>query len=159
MTPKLNLPGKYTNDPGTYVLLANLAATIELQIGSLGTFVFPQGYYLYFGSALNGLNGRIARHLRSEKKLHWHIDYLLDHASIEEVWGVRSEEKLECLWAREALALRGCKIFAGNFGSSDCRCRSHLLFFKHRPSLRSLNRALKTQQKVHVFPGPIFPMR
>ncbi len=39
-------------------------------IGKLGTHVFPSGYYIYAGSVLRGLNGRLKRHLMAEKLLH-----------------------------------------------------------------------------------------
>jgi Uri superfamily endonuclease len=102
----------------------------EIVIGKLGRFTFPAGHYLYFGSAMNGLHARISRHLRSDKKLHWHIDYFLQKATIVDIWYVESEERIECQLYLEALRLPGAVVPVKGFGSSDCRCTSHLLYFK-----------------------------
>ena len=61
---------------GTYALVITIPHPLRLQVGRLGDIVFPEGYWLYFGSALNGLEARLRRHLRHDKKLHWHVDYL-----------------------------------------------------------------------------------
>jgi len=42
-----------------------------------GQIPFPAGWYVYTGSARNGLAQRVGRHLRHNKRKHWHIDYLL----------------------------------------------------------------------------------
>ena len=54
----------------------------------------------------------MARHLRAEKCLHWHIDYLLGSkcARVEQVWAVESVERLECKWARQAMRWPGARI-------------------------------------------------
>ena len=111
---------------GSYILVLDLAEDVHLTVGRLGTFTFPAGLYLYCGSALNGLEARIHRHLSRDKKLHWHIDYLTKVATIVEVWWVVSEERLECRWAK-AITKQGGEVVAGGFGSSDCRCATHLL--------------------------------
>lgn len=86
------------------------------------------GYYLYFGSALNGLNSRIARHIRQDKKLHWHIDTLTAVAQVVQVWYVVDTRRWECAWAKAASCIPGVVMPARGFGSSDCRCPSHLLY-------------------------------
>ena len=60
--------------PGTYMLVLRLPKRRRLAVGRLGDFEFPAGYYLYAGSAQGGLRGRVLRHLRADKKRHWHID-------------------------------------------------------------------------------------
>ena len=112
---------------GSYVLVIDLEQDTRLTVGRLGTFDFPAGRYLYLGSALNGLEGRVRRHLRRDKKLHWHVDYLTTAADVSEVWWAISEERLECRWAEAALA-RGGQVVAPGFGSSDCRCPTHLVY-------------------------------
>ncbi len=52
-------------------------------VGRLGKREFDAGLYVYTGSALNSLPGRVGRHLRKLKKKHWHIDYLIADASVE----------------------------------------------------------------------------
>jgi Uri superfamily endonuclease len=114
---------------GTYTLVIHLARAQTIRIGALGAFKFPRGKYLYIGSAMNGLAQRIARHLRRpNKKLHWHIDYLLVHAQIKEVWTHQGDERFECTWAQAALAMPGARVIAPRFGASDCNCSTHLIF-------------------------------
>jgi Uri superfamily endonuclease len=115
--------------PGSYLLLLDLAAPTRLMVGRLGTFDFPAGRYAYAGSArgAGGLRARVARHLRSEKRLHWHVDYLAARAPVVEVWYVESIERLECAWAARLSALSGASVPVEGFGSSDCGCRAHLV--------------------------------
>lgn len=117
-------------DKGTYILVMKLNKPVGIAVGKLGRFIFPAGRYLYFGSAMNGLHARISRHLRKDKKLHWHIDYLLRKAMIIDVWYVESEERLECDLCQEAMKFPGATIPVKGFGSSDCKCESHLLYFR-----------------------------
>lgn len=112
---------------GTYTLLLENTAPVEIQIGALGKIEFEKGSYAYVGSALNGLESRIERHLSDEKKLHWHIDYLLKRAQIKEVLYAEGEQKKECDIA-ENLANPFTSI--EGFGSSDCDCESHLFYSK-----------------------------
>jgi Uri superfamily endonuclease len=121
---------------GTYALVLHLEGNEEITVGKLGTFTFPAGYYLYVGSALGpgGLEARLARHRRRDKKLHWHIDYLLEHAQLVEVWSAASTDKLECVWAQAARKLRGAEMPVPGFGSSDCRCPSHLIYLGRKPT-------------------------
>ena len=69
-------------DGGIYNLIINLQSDTFIHVGKLGGFLFKKGYYVYTGSARKGLKARIERHARKEKTLHWHIDYLLDSATI-----------------------------------------------------------------------------
>lgn len=52
----------------TYCLLIELKSAQKIKVGKLGVFEFPQGYYIYTGSAMNNLNARIARHFSKKKK-------------------------------------------------------------------------------------------
>ncbi|MDZ4245940.1 MAG: DUF123 domain-containing protein, partial [Dehalococcoidia bacterium] len=65
---------------GIYIVLAELTKPLDLQVRSGRIFYLEQGFYAYVGSALSGLDKRIGRHLKTRKKLFWHIDYLLDRA-------------------------------------------------------------------------------
>lgn len=117
------------NQRGTYALVLYLPRAKTICIGRLGTFRFPRGYYIYVGSALNGLAARVARHLRRNKKKFWHIDYFLEYAHIREVWTHQGTERWECLWAHAALALPHARVVAPRFGASDCTCPTHLIYF------------------------------
>jgi Uri superfamily endonuclease len=119
---------------GTYALVIALERESTVAVGKLGHFAFPPGYYVYAGSARGGLPQRVGRHLRRQKRLRWHIDYLLERAEVVEVWYAPGDERRECLWAATAREMPQAHIIAPRFGSSDCRCRSHLLYFPRRPS-------------------------
>ena len=112
---------------GSYVLVLRLARRRRVTVGRLGAFDFPCGHYLYFGSAQGGLEHRVRRHLRSDKKQHWHIDFLTATAPVVEVWCVEGTDRLECVWARAALELESVTVPAPGLGSSDCACRSPLV--------------------------------
>lgn len=189
-----------------YALLIYLPHATQINVGKLGEFVFPAGFYVYVGSARRNLASRIARHRRKEKRLHWHIDYLLQHAEVKEVViykdmatyedvvsyvtpyegdtlkthtcgnalcrsketscskgtfceeiyyeddmigsckknprgshkkdtgkGSGTErsgtERGECRLAAAYARLPGAKILVPGFGSRDCRCISHLIYF------------------------------
>lgn len=115
---------------GTYVLILENHANIELEIGKLGSLGFKRGWYAYVGSALSGLEHRIGRHLRASKKVHWHIDYLLASPSVElkEVVVAETGERRECeIATRMHMHLDAIP----HFGCSDCICHSHLFFASH----------------------------
>ena len=111
---------------GSYALVIDLDKETRLDVGRLGTFEFSAGRYLYMGSALNGLEARVRRHIRREKRLRWHVDYLISVAVVSEVWYALGEERWECSWASIARE-HGGRVAAPGFGSSDCRCSAHLL--------------------------------
>lgn len=114
--------------PGTYVLIMALAAPRRVAVGRLGEIGLAPGAYLYVGSALGGLEPRLRRHLRLEKRLHWHIDYLRAAVEVVAVWYRPGRERLECAWAAVLAELPGVKRYAPGFGASDCRCPGHLLY-------------------------------
>lgn len=122
---------------GVYILAMQLGRSARLTVGHLGTFEFPEGFYLYVGSAMSGFVGRINRHLKRKKKMRWHIDYFLEVADLMwiELFETTSHED-ECRLNVSVGNLPGAKIIAPNFGSSDCRCRTHLHFFEELPAER-----------------------
>ncbi|MGC9317569.1 MAG: GIY-YIG nuclease family protein [Armatimonadota bacterium] len=118
---------------GSYVLILTLQRPATIRVGALGEVVFEAGAYAYVGSAMGGLQARIDRHLRGQKRMHWHIDYLLADAQVIDVVRVESHERLECRIASALAAqLRGVP----GFGCSDCACDSHLFFGESPASLR-----------------------
>jgi Uri superfamily endonuclease len=121
-------------------LLLRLDATQPIVVGALGELTFPQGWYLYVGSAQGpgGLRARLARHRRrGDKRLHWHIDYVRAVAALVEVW-THAGERQECAWAAAAAVLPGANVVAPRFGASDCRCPAHLFHFTQRPTADDL---------------------
>jgi Uri superfamily endonuclease len=113
---------------GTYCLIIHVSSNITIQIGKKGSFDFGKGFYVYVGSALNSLESRLKRHLSEDKKLFWHVDYLLDDLNVElvEIVFAVDNGKWECALASE-VGLEGVEI--KGFGCSDCKCLSHLFKF------------------------------
>jgi Uri superfamily endonuclease len=119
---------------GSYVLLIGLSEEQTIDIGSLKTIHFSGGCYAYVGSAMGGIESRLSHHLKGSKKPHWHIDYLLENAAINGIIICQSQNRVECTIAR-ALS-RQLDAIAG-FGSSDCKCKSHLFFAPNQEQLKS----------------------
>jgi len=120
------MPG---NPKGSYLLVARTTATQVIDIGRLGSLPIEPGFYVYSGSAFGpgGVDARVRRHLRGDKRLHWHIDYLLAVSDATRAWYVTGARR-ECEHAR-GLAEAGGKVHLTGFGASDCACASHLLYF------------------------------
>ena len=114
---------------GSYCLCINVSSDIEVSVGALGAIKFPAGSYIYVGSALNSLEPRLRRHMKTStgqhKVTHWHIDYLLrnPNASLKSIYVKRGDERLEC---RIADMVAGYGEPVPRFGCSDCKCQSHL---------------------------------
>jgi Uri superfamily endonuclease len=130
-------------DNGLYILLIRLSDTIQIEVGKLAECLFPAGFYIYIGSARRGLKARIARHWRkNEKKLHWHIDYLLAHplAQIKKVYTYPLSKGDECSLVQKLKKDKKSKVIVPGFGSSDCKkhCGSHLLYCSQLPNLKKL---------------------
>lgn len=120
---------------GTYILALTLRQPRRMDIGKLGAYAFPAGCYLYVGSALGGLRGRVNRHLRANKRIHWHIDYLTLKAPIVNVWWATGTMRRECAWVRRLTLLPEASVPAPGFGASDCRCETHLFRLPEQPEL------------------------
>jgi Uri superfamily endonuclease len=137
-------------EPGAYTLIIRLDQAISIPIGRLGTLTFRKGHYTYTGSALGGggVKGRVLRYLSSDKKEHWHIDYLLhsERAKTTSIICSLSHSSTECKISQkiEALSLKGG--FKG-FGASDCHsgCKAHLHYFPDT----SEEQLIKEVSKIH----------
>lgn len=125
MLPSLELPA----EAGTYVLWFDVRDPLPVAVGRLGEHVFQPGVLAYVGSAHGpgGLRARLGRHLRAEKKPHWHVDALTMRVQVTAIWLVRSPERLECTWARLLAGLSASSVPVTGFGASDCTCSAHLL--------------------------------
>jgi len=115
------------DDSGLYALLIELSAPASLVVGRLGRFSFQPGRYVYVGSAKANLRSRLARHWRRRKHLRWHVDYLLRRGLAVEAVTFPWRAGGECALVRSALASGLAHAPVPGFGSSDCRCRAHLL--------------------------------
>ncbi len=122
---------------GAYILLIRVEDPVSIPIGKLGDIDFKRGWYTYVGSAMGqtatSLHHRVRRHFApaTQKRLHWHVDYLLTSANCKVLGAVivRSTLKLECLLV-PVIQFMGGQPWGTRFGASDCStCASHLLFF------------------------------
>jgi len=73
---------------------------------------------------------------------HWHIDALLAHAALRQIWYRQGAERCECSWAAALAALPGVRPHVGGFGASDCRCPTHLFHCGERPQVAWLEAAV-----------------
>lgn len=133
-------------DGGTYTLII-YSDNCEIKVGSIGILNFHNGVYTYTGSALNkkfGLYNRVNRHLSYSKKLKWHIDYLLNspRVKVKALCASHSDSKFECIIASGIQNLLNAHPIIG-FGSSDCKCLSHLHFFGNVDHLKVLDMIYK----------------
>ena len=86
---------------------------------------------------------RVARHLDVSAGRHktrkWHIDYLLAVAEIIGIGKIATRDQIECEIAHSLAFNKGLTGIV-DFGSSDCRCCSHLFYAQH---LRDLEQAIQ----------------
>lgn len=124
---------------GTYVLLFRLKEVVRNRFGE---FV---GDYCYVGSAFGpgGFEARIRRHLRRSKTLRWHIDLLTTTPTFEAQALFLTRRRAECEIAR---SLSGILVGHPGFGSSDCRCPTHLFRVKDVGSLGERLRSIGLRQ-------------
>lgn len=114
--------------PGAYALVIRLETVFAAAIGALGDVVLPPGSYVYLGSANGpgGMAARVRRHLKREKRLHWHVDHLTNLGALTDIalWPGGDE----CALVEHLSAGKGITFPVPGFGSSDCRhCAAHLL--------------------------------
>ena len=126
---------------GAYILLFRLPRLTGVRIGRLGIFDLPGGRYAYVGSAMNGLKARTERHLRGKGRKHWHIDYLMGRAKGKEALLFPGGRDLECSLAAELRGNPGASEPINHFGSSDCRCHSHLFLLDEEAEATFRNKA------------------
>jgi len=119
-------------DMGSYILVYYNEKEFTHTIGSLGERRFERGYYVYVGSALRGLEKRVSRHLRKQKKQHWHLDYISPgRMKMIKSYAIRRQDRIEEKLAHRLLGI--CDDYVRGFGSSDSGAPSHFFFFKERP--------------------------
>jgi Uri superfamily endonuclease len=91
------------------------------------------GFYIYTGRANKAMEARIARHLKREKTLRWHIDQLSTHSHLAEIDYCLFElpPQMECELNQSMEHQQGFLRFIRGFGNSDCRggCIGHLVHF------------------------------
>jgi endonuclease-3 len=126
---------------GVYLLVLSLIRAKRVTVGQLRTIEFALGFYAYVGSAMGpGGFKRVARHLdvsAGRNKTHrWHIDHLSAVAEIIGISKIATGDRIECEMARN-LALNPVLTGVTGFGSSDCRCCTHLFYARHLHDLEN----------------------
>jgi sugar fermentation stimulation protein A len=131
----LEIPWDYlqqeVKDRGSYLLILRFKDKKPIEVGKLGKIMIQEGYYIYVGSAMSNLSARIKRHRQKRKKMHWHIDYLSGIADEFFSIPIRSSQRQECEIAHALSSIMSQG--ASGFGSSDCRCATHLFWTKNNP--------------------------
>ena len=133
-------------DPGTYALILRLNRSRRIRIGCLGILELQPGYYIYVGSAFGpgGLRARTGRHRKKRGPRHWHIDYLKPWVDLTEIWFTHDPVKREHQWAEALLAEADSFTPLPGFGSSDCKCPTHLVYSPSKPDPDSCLGALQS---------------
>ena len=117
---------------GSYLLILENPEDKKIQVGSLGKIAFKKGYYVYVGSALNGIDKRVRRHYSKIKNKRWHIDYISPSPmKIIRNFKIRRKDRIEDRLAYDLMKISDSRI--PKFGSSDSTLDSHLFFFKTSP--------------------------
>ncbi|UCD96055.1 MAG: GIY-YIG nuclease family protein [Candidatus Bathyarchaeota archaeon] len=130
---------------GSYILILDIKEQTQVKFRVLREQTFCPGRYAYTGSALGiystNLSHRLLRHLKGNKKKHWHIDHLLSHPNVRiaGIIAILSDQRLECKINQFIESNLGGAILVSGFGSSDCsHCRSHLLLLRNDVQTRTL---------------------
>lgn len=116
-------------DSGVYLLEIFLHKPKKIEVGALGIHTFPPGYYYYSGSAQKNLGARLKRHYSVEKKVHWHVDYLLAEGHLKKHYTWPAGKKGECRLIEYLKEELDGEFIVSDFGASDCGCESHLVYF------------------------------
>lgn len=109
----------------SYQLYIRVKTPIVIIVGKLGECHFPKGNYIYTGSAKRNIDSRVKRHLSKNKKLRWHIDYLLNNPNV-----IVEDVKLFSISECELNQSTTGRILIPKFGATDCKqkCMSHLKY-------------------------------
>ncbi|MCK5282419.1 MAG: GIY-YIG nuclease family protein [Nanoarchaeota archaeon] len=122
---------------GVYCLIIQVKKDLKIKVGALGRINFRKGNYCYVGSGQNNVEKRIKRHFSKKKKIRWHIDYLLKNPDVNvkravyKHAGKDMECKIACMFSEIEEPIK-------NFGSSDCKCSSHLFRLESLKSLKKI---------------------
>ncbi|WP_338469567.1 GIY-YIG nuclease family protein [Niallia sp. XMNu-256] len=112
-----------------YCIYLKLEEDQLIKVGKLGEYFFHKGTYIYVGSARKNMIKRIERHKKVQKKFHWHFDYLRPYGIVTKI--ITYDERLgECALAEKIRKKNNGMLPIKGFGSSDCRCLSHLIYIQ-----------------------------
>ncbi len=116
---------------GSYILILHIGGRLKTPVGALGIIDLSEGHYIYVGSGYSGIEKRISRYYslnsgrRSPYRKRWHIDYIVSRKETAVCASIAFlNRRIECEIS-SLLDGNGLEPIRG-FGSSDCRCVSHL---------------------------------
>jgi Uri superfamily endonuclease len=113
-----------------YAIYLDVKCEKIIEIGKLGNYSFKKGIYIYVGSAKRNIIARINRHQKVHKSQKWHFDYLRPHGTIIKI--ITYENSIgECPLAEKIRKMEGGVFPIKRFGSTDCRCFSHLIYLQN----------------------------
>ena len=132
---------------GTYALFLSLEEELHTEVGTLGPCTFPRGVHVYAGSAMGGLRARLARHVRREKRVHWHVDMLTTAPGCRVLGAVVFTSTVlgECDIVASLEGVEDAEVRPLHFGASDHGCRGHLVWMGGEGSGVRVARALLTE--------------
>lgn len=132
---------------GAYLLILKSQISTTIEIGKIGSMDVQKGYYFYVGSAFGpgGIKARVNRHLKHDKSLRWHIDYLRSHCLLKQVFISYSTEKQESDWVYRLLHHPSYSIAFNRFGASDSCYPSHLFYSATLATDEGISHALATE--------------
>lgn len=121
------LPNEIPHNHSLYVIYLQITKECHVSVGKLGKYSFPAGLYLYIGSAKRNIRARLTRHLQVNKKHRWHFDYVRPYGQIVKV-ETYARNISECQLRSHLQESLSGKLLVKGFGSSDCKCDTHLIF-------------------------------
>jgi len=139
-------PGELPSLGGAYALVIDLPKDAVLPIARLNDPVLTVGRYVYAGSANGpgGLRARLLRHLKAEKSIRWHIDYLTAMSGVYELAALPGVT--ECEIVKVLSAIERTDFPCLGFGSSDCKtCQSHFLAVPEAIGAKEIVKLLKAE--------------
>ena len=135
---------------GTYIVVLKSRQAKTIQIGKLAQLDIKKGYYVYIGSAMGpgGVLARLKHHSEVSERPHWHLDYLRAATEFYETYALFSAERKECEWATMMAKTAAVSEPMKGFGSSDCKCSTHLFYFPSRLKVVQAIGKISKAQKV-----------
>ncbi|MFX1368582.1 MAG: DUF123 domain-containing protein [Promethearchaeota archaeon] len=130
---------------GIYALVIEMKRNLATSVGALGILSFSKGIWVYVGSAMGAgstsIENRLQRHFRTQKAIHWHVDYLLNAGANPKAAVVaESDTQVECKLAMLLTNHQSFRQGPTGFGASDCKasCKTHLFSYSGSNSPVSL---------------------
>ena len=116
--------------PGTYALVLRCSRRLEIPVGRLGTLADAAGLLRVRRQCVRAgrIGGTLGGMPKAKRQLRWHIDYLAAVDRSNEVWYTADKTTGNAGGPRFSKQLPGATVPLAGFGSSDCRCRSHLCY-------------------------------